>query len=456
MNNDLSSLQSLHQSLSQRGASVSSIGYYKDLLKDLRLLSERVVSGYTSFFENTNPSTNMELKASIERDYHQVDVWVRQANIDIISLISSAVTPITTIPPPSAQATVPLPRPRVSRLEKISLPMFTGNTQDWSEFRRLFVTLTSAEDYEDCFLVAQLKSRLPTEALELIRGMDAPQEIWDRLCERYGNREHAILQEKYKLHNVQLGGGPGHSQVEKLCQAVRAARTNLRAVQAEDYLFSDLATIGILSNKLPSNYQQRWHLEDNPSPGSTEGKGERFKRWLEREGKAATRAHLEKLSLDYHPKSSSSSSSKNQSNPLHSDSFVATGSGSYLTKVATKAGAEALKGEILVSDTVCPACKKNHSYERTFSWGKMDWPSRQLSSCPTFSDLGVKERAKMVEVQGGCPLCTSWMHSISRCWAAKAKAKATHACSEETTKGVCGKMHHPLLHSSGNAYCLAN
>ena len=65
----------------------------------------------------------------------------------------------------------------------------------------------------------------------------------------------------------------------------------------------------------------------------------------------------------------------------------------------------------------CPVCKQTpHSYSRQFPFGKAEWPSNRLDSCPTFMAKSIKERGELLEKVKGCYKCTSAKHQGDSCF----------------------------------------
>ena len=75
----------------------------------------------------------------------------------------------------------------------MKLPTFTGQQEDFSEFRNQFRELCAGERYTPVLEMAQLKTKLPREALYAISGLQCPEEAWKRLEELYGNQKLSIL-----------------------------------------------------------------------------------------------------------------------------------------------------------------------------------------------------------------------------------------------------------------------
>ena len=356
----------------------------------------------------------------------------------------------------------------ISRLERVALPRFSGKLEEFADFRRLFKELTNAEACTDVFLMVQLRERIPKEAAGLLAGVTESREAWEVLEARYGNKEQAILQAMHRLRATKVGNGPAYEQVENLRIAVRIAKAHLRAVGAEEELFVDRTIFAQLVNKIPFSCQERWHLLSTglDAQRSTESTGERFSRWLEEEGRAATATRFMKMSVAYVREEGAGNPAANKPREgstyttLRADSFVAEGGGGdWKEKLRTMEGAKEMKESLIKRFGPCVLCKRQHTYIRKFLWGTGEWPSQRMAACPTFMSFTPTARAKVVEDEGGCGLCTSATHVVRRCFLAdRGRMTAMDpSCKEPGPKGgVCGKMHHQLLHGSGNLYCQAN
>ena len=97
----------------------------------------------------------------------------------------------------------------------------------------------------------------------------------------------------------------------------------------------------------------------------------------------------------------------------------------------------------------CPACNQGaHNYTPKFPFGKADWPSNRLESCPQFLSKTVRERGELMERIQGCYKCTSWKHKGDACY-----LKSRANCTVVTAGSACSGVHHKLLHGSGVAFC---
>ena len=141
-----------------------------------------------------------------------------------------------------------------------------------------------------------LRSR---EAKALIAGKAEPAEAWAALNRRYGDKDLALVNVKYKLVSLDTSKGERYEKVETLLQGVNKARATLKAVGAEAELFNDVSVVAQLVAKLPASEQERWH-QDRTSTDFREDQrklGEKFLAWLERQGAAANSARLTQQAL---------------------------------------------------------------------------------------------------------------------------------------------------------------
>ena len=362
--------------------------------------------------------------------------------------------------------------PGRGHLERVQLPRFSGQPEDWADFKRIFTELTEAEGYSATLLLAQLRTRLPKEALKLIQGVVEPKEAWKRLSDRYGDKTLAILTARHRLVGHQVSKGPPHEQFESLSQALQSAKTSLDAVGAKHTLFQDVALIGTLLSKVPPSYQERWHLYcTNPSNITAHPmEGDRFEAWMEQERAAATAARLMHLGCQLGKVGTSNEMEKDRCTRCGKQGHKATacsieptylgeafamgaeGDGGSWTSSRPKA--EEKKRETKVKFGTCPLCNRHHTFERKFTWGSMDWPSQRLEACDRFRAMTLQERGRCLEEHGGCARCTSRVHKSEDCY--QVKFKKTTPCPQMDGNRKCGRPHHYLLHGSGNIYCQAN
>ena len=231
------------------------------------------------------PSPSGKRAAAREALYGSTITWIREARRRNWASVHD-------MPPPAAAA----PQYGAAHLERVKLPHFDGKSENWADFKRRFKELIKAVNCSPVMEMTFLVDHLAAEAARYVLGVTDPTEAWQLLDKRYGDRRLAILTTRHRLINLQLPAGPAHTKVEELVQGLRHALTCLRAVDAEDELFSDLAMIGILLDKLPRMVQEKWYSYrvDLPATTSMKEEGKYFQRWLAWQGEAAI---LERLTL---------------------------------------------------------------------------------------------------------------------------------------------------------------
>ena len=96
----------------------------------------------------------------------------------------------------------------------------------------------------------------------------------------------------------------------------------------------------------------------------------------------------------------------------------------------------------------CTLCKEGRFYPRKLPWGSLLWPSDRLTECKTFQALSPAEKAQMIRGQGGGRVCGSWGHIKRKCnWIRQHReVRPGHECQEREGAGVCGQLHHRILH----------
>ena len=432
-------------------------------MEDIDTRLRVVVKGYDEEEAKIAPVALAQVKLEKESLWERISGGLRQATAQVIGGVHD---PIVRHEP----QVIATNRRGISRLERIALPRFSGKLEEYHDFKRIFKGLTVAEDLPECFMLTQLRDRLPKEAVELLAGVTEVGIAWKHLDRRYGNRDQAIMQAKHRLRHAKVGTGAAFEQLENLRIAVQTASAHLEAVGAKEELFVDASIFGTLISKIPFAYQERWHLLSTDSSTQDEGEstGVRFVRWLEREGEAANAARLVRIGNAYMKEDGGSVRSSGAQGgarirdpstlgSFQADSFAAEGR-PWREPIRSREHAQEVKESLVKRATGCPVCQKTHSYERKFTWGTIPWPSQRLEACPMFLALTPMARAKKVEDEGGCCLCTAWNHVVTRCFLTQNNRPGNPdiRCKEGTANGVCNKQHHRLLHGSGNAYCQAN
>ena len=223
--------------------------------------------------------------------------WHQRA-ISIISTVqaSIAMCPSATAASTTAQApTVGVCQRRGGYLERVKLPSFSGSVEDFGEFRAQFQELCHGENYTDVIELAQLRQKLPKEAVSLLVGITTAAVAWSRLEETYGNKEMQIFAALKRLRNLKLSKTASHDRVIELANGVQRCVTVLAALAREDALLHDRETFTEIINLLPPDSQQRWYHRRGARSETQLEKGKNFLTWLEEERADAVAIHLDAL-----------------------------------------------------------------------------------------------------------------------------------------------------------------
>ena len=70
---------------------------------------------------------------------------------------------------------------RGGHVEKVKLPEFNGDIEDYSEFKSQFQQLCAGERYSPVIKLAQLRTKLPKDGVKAIIGQTVPERAWERL-----------------------------------------------------------------------------------------------------------------------------------------------------------------------------------------------------------------------------------------------------------------------------------
>ena len=330
-------------------------------------------------------------------------------------------------------------------LERVKLPQFSGSVEDYGEFKTQFQELCKGESYTEVIELAQLRQKLPKDALAILCGLSDLKTAWARLDESYGNTNMQVLAALKRLQNFKTSKTAAHDQVVEMATAVQRCVTVLTALSRLEDFLRDQETLAEVVSTLPSDSQQRWYHRKGARGESPREKGCSFLAWLEEERADAVAIHLD--SLARRPKSTAnqppvkkpaaSAGGTDQSvytaalnnQPAPEDPTTALTqredsgpkppvAGRIEVTTLAQAREVALKRKANLEERKvdkCPLCKQSHEYEKT--WASVVPPvktkmlSTLLSSCPQFLALPADQKLVSVTAHAACLLCTSWEHT---------------------------------------------
>ncbi|XP_046868923.1 uncharacterized protein LOC124461446 [Drosophila willistoni] len=144
--------------------------------------------------------------------------------------------------------------------ERIKLPTFSGNYEDWQHFSDMFVgSIGSDPHLTSCQKFHYLKSYLSGEAFSLIKHIavtnDNYSEAWDRLVQRY-NKRHVIIRSFIdSFLNLPTASVLNSGAIRKLADGADEVIRGLRALECEN---RDPWLIHVLLAKVDNNTRQAW------------------------------------------------------------------------------------------------------------------------------------------------------------------------------------------------------
>ena len=126
--------------------------------------------------------------------------------------------------------------------------------------------------------MVELWSALTELATKYILGVTGPTEAWTLLDRQYGDRNMAIATALNRLHSLKMPNVQPYNQVEAMVQCMRHIGACLKAVNAEDKMFSNTGTEAMHRDWLRYLEEHHQAIEEDL-----------FQQWLDQEGKAAVR-----------------------------------------------------------------------------------------------------------------------------------------------------------------------
>ena len=365
-------------------------------------------------------------------------------------------------------------------LERVKLPTFSGSIEDYAEYKTHFQELCRGEAYTDVIILAQMRQKLPKEALTLIYGLSTPAEAWARLDESYGNTDMQALAALKRLRNFKSGKSSNYDQVVDIANAVQRCVTILRALEREDEFLRDKETMAEVVAMFPIDAQQRWYHRRGDKGATQVDKGRNLLRWVEEERSDAVAMHLDALArrtkptiaTPTAPRSSGPSGGTDQS--IYNANHTVRGAGDGVIAAvsqekeapATAAGggrvavtSEAQAAEVTAKRKrnleqkkldKCPMCKRVHEYEKT--WTQVVPPvktklvSTLLTSCPQFLAQSGDQKMVSLSAHAACPHCTSWEHPRHRFGG---RDLPDPKCKVQVAGSECGGPHGKWYHTSG-------
>ena len=291
-------------------------------------------------------------------------------------------------------------------------------------------------------------------------------EVWERLKRVYGDTDLNIVTIKSNLESLAPKAMQEHKRVQEVYEAVEVAVTQLKNLKAENHLKEDFGLMNKLVMKLPISEQTKYtdYITSTVVELDPSSRWDKFWAWLKQRHKSAVQTGLMVMRDKTSQAKSISGASKSgmtcnncggvghfarscpSKQKLSSPSVKVN---IAVAKINTRAEYDRYLADTKKQVGNCPACKQApHSYTRDFPFGRAEWPSNRLDTCPKFNGMNPRERGELVEKLKACYKCLCWKHQGDACF-----TKSKSNCNIVTSGTACGGIHHRLLHGSGVAFC---
>ena len=351
-------------------------------------------------------------------------------------------------------------------LERLKPPTFSGKVEDWPEFRSVWKDLLS--DYPESVQVQHLKSNIPAADAKRVVGVKTMEEMWKRLEKVYGDKDLNIITVKTNLENFTSKATKDHKKILEVYEAIESAVTQLQNLDALHYLKDDFGLMNQLIMKLPAADQRQYtqYVASESFRTDPSSRWDKFWSWMGILHSSAVQANLMQMcdrSSNGKPSNEGLNSgitcnncggighySKNcSSKPKSQGPTAAIKVNMAAAKITTESEYNQYLPETKKQVGKCPACNQAaHTYTRQFPFGKAEWPSIRLESCPQYSAMSSRERGELLEKVKGCYKCTSWKHQGDDCF-----TRGKSCCPVVEGGVACSGAHHKSLHGSGVAFC---
>ena len=318
-------------------------------------------------------------------------------------------------------------------LEKTKPPKFNGDSLDFPEFHRKWLSQVHKANLPEETEMDKLRDAIPKEAKDQLYGLNKLDEAWKILTKRFGDKLLISKKLKDQLKAIQCEGKSDPEKVMNLKVKVRNIVCRLETMGLEAALVHDSEFLSAVYCALPDRQKVRWLDTTKTSDHWTD-----MLKFLDRAYEQA----IEELSL-------LSVMSKDDTAKKNVKSFGVAAGNSYTGSYTEKDEEERMKAKKLKAKDACgkcPECSQLHTWTKTNGEA---WPSDRFISCKKFSDMNTQQRARAVENAKGCPRCTGWRHQRKDC------RMSANSCGVDVSGSRCTGDHSRLLHGSGNVYCAA-
>ncbi|KAK4316629.1 hypothetical protein Pmani_012229 [Petrolisthes manimaculis] len=327
-------------------------------------------------------------------------------------------------------------------IKKVEPPTFNGDVREFPTFVKDFTRLVISRHGKDPFI---LRQSLQGKAREAIGRLDDFDQMWDRLKERFGSSARvveAVLGEICALKPVPEGN---KVKLLHMINVVEQAWLDLKKLNKENEI-ANVHSLTRVEHLLPADLKREWTRKARD--WEDDKKFEELVIFLTEE-----RQVIEYMDDELRQGKSDTRGTVHLASGLESDNLCGLAQMiSKLTENQESGQRHMLECLNSMAQTMMNVASQNQPYvkasaripERKYV-NKGCWyhgsPAHEINHCDTFKRLDVAAKMDSLRKVGACFICLEPSH-ISRYCEKRVPCNVNMGAS-----AICGKMHHPILHS---------
>ena len=332
-------------------------------------------------------------------------------------------------------------------IKKVDRPIFNGDVREFPTFVKDYSRLMISRHGKDPFI---LRMSLQGKAKEAIGRLDDFDQMWDRLHERFGSSAKILDAVIGEICTLKPVPEENKSKLLGLFSVVKQALLELKKISKLNEITNSSSLMKV-KRLLPADLKREWTHEAMGL--DDDEKFEKLIQFLTRERRAIEYMEDELRLTKAEVKAS-----------VHLAYTESEIEASTLAQAISKLAQaqETSQKEILhcfnnMTQTVMNVLGQNQNRSNTFNYNpgyrtytRGCWfhnnNSHDISQCTTFRNLNDDEKMEHLRAFGACFLCLEPAHTSRYC------SKRSCCDVKINAHDVCGKRHHPFLHSVFTIY----
>ena len=304
------------------------------------------------------------------------------------------------------------------RLQKVSLPSFSGDVRAYAHFKGNFLKIVKPRYPDDADLVYVLKQQCLTgDAKTLVENIEKIDDIWERLNDKYGHEIDIVNMVLADVKQLTINNKDQQQGLVNLVNAVERGIQDLININAKAEI-ANAYTVSLIEKKLPMRILSKW-LDINSSKVGAE-RFDELMDFLKIERKHAQRLIQLKPPPPPPPKEDKDGNSKRRQ--YQANGVVGNGGGNN-----GGGGNSGNGGKSKFNQNNCCLIHQNSNH--------------LTRECREFLSKTAEQRGQLVKDQNGCKLCLSKSHVGKPC----PFEQKWQPCGIQG----CQHKHNRLVHGSG-------